>query len=189
MWKFFISLAPLKLCSQDQSNQILYQCTVQDELCTPNGFLSRESSAEPDRPASQLSGAGKRKNSPKFHFLKNRRKPVQPARREPGTPDPQQRDGGGTPTEQQREAGTPGEQFRGEGNVELENRFKNKFNRKFDVCPSCAALGIHVNLRESMSFLCPLRLLGSRWAMGLLDFEITLSSPASWLQRVCWDTT
>ena len=48
------------------------------------------------------------------------------------------------------------------GNVELENRFKNKFNRKFDVCPSCAALGIHVNLRESMSFLCPLRLLGSR---------------------------
>ena len=133
MWKLFISLAPLKLCSQDQSNQILYQCTVQDELCTPNGFLSRESSAEPDRPASQLSGAGKRKNSPKFHFLKNRRKPVQPARREPGTPDPQQRDGGGTPTEQQREAGTPGEQFRGEGTPDGSGREESIHDQVWDL--------------------------------------------------------
>jgi len=74
--------------------------------------LSRESSAEPDRPASQLSGAGRRKNSPKFHFVKNRRKPVPQPRREPGTPDPQGH--GGTPPEQAGDT-TPGEQYRAVG--------------------------------------------------------------------------
>ena len=43
---------------------------------------SRESSLEPDRPASQQSGSSKRKNSPKFHFLKSRRKNLVPAKRE-----------------------------------------------------------------------------------------------------------
>jgi len=43
---------------------------------------SRESSLEPDRPGSQQSGSSKRKNSPKFHFLKNRRKNLVPAKRE-----------------------------------------------------------------------------------------------------------
>ena len=34
------------------------------------------------RPGSQQSGSSKRKNSPKFHFLKNRRKNLVPAKRE-----------------------------------------------------------------------------------------------------------
>ena len=41
---------------------------------------SRESSMEPERPGSQQSGSSKRKNSPKFHFLKNRRKNLAPSR-------------------------------------------------------------------------------------------------------------
>lgn len=49
--------------------------------------LSRESSAEPERPVSQQSGAGKRKSSPRYHFLKNRRRAGQPVLTEETTPD------------------------------------------------------------------------------------------------------
>ena len=42
------------------------------------------------------------------------------------------------------------------GNVGLGNQFRNKFNKKFNVCPSRAALGIRVKLREShVLFVCP----------------------------------
>ena len=50
---------------------------LKDDPCSPEKDFSRESSVEQERPASQASGAGKRKNSPKFHFLKNRRKAIQ----------------------------------------------------------------------------------------------------------------
>jgi len=86
---------------------------------TPLPGLSRESSTEPDRPASQQSGAGKRKSSPKFHFLKNnRRKPSFPSRRadspaalqEPAT-------GGGGGAAVGRPLGTP------DGSVADESQF------------------------------------------------------------------
>ena len=42
--------------------------------------------SQPERPASQMSGAGKRKSSPKFHFLKNHRHKPNPIGARANTP-------------------------------------------------------------------------------------------------------
>merc|ERR1711936_645139 len=66
---------------QDQLEPVL-RCASHLRIKGLENEFSRESSLEPDRPASQQSGSSKRKNSPKFHFLKNRRKNLVPAKRE-----------------------------------------------------------------------------------------------------------
>ena len=57
------------------------RCAGQLRIRGLESELSRESSLEPDtRPSSQQSGSSKRKTTPKFHFLKNRRKCLFPAK-------------------------------------------------------------------------------------------------------------
>ena len=69
--------------AQDQLEAVL-RCAGQLRIRGLESELSRESSLEPDtRPASgasQQSGSSKRKTSPKFHFLKNRRKCLLPSK-------------------------------------------------------------------------------------------------------------
>ena len=66
---------------QDQLEPVL-RCASQLRIRGLDSEYSRESSLEPDRPASQQSGSSKRKTSPKFHFLKNRRKNLLPSKLE-----------------------------------------------------------------------------------------------------------
>ena len=66
---------------QDQLEPVL-RCASQLRIKGLENEFSRESSLEPDRPASQQSGSSKRKTSPKFHFLKNRRKNLMPSKLE-----------------------------------------------------------------------------------------------------------
>ena len=67
---------------QDQLESVL-RCAGQLRIRGLESELSRESSMEPDtRPSSQQSGSSKRKTSPKFHFLKNRRKCLLPSKLE-----------------------------------------------------------------------------------------------------------
>ena len=66
--------------AQDQLEAVL-RCAGQLRIRGLESELSRESSLEPDtRPTSQMSGSSKRKTSPKFHFLKNRRKCLLPSK-------------------------------------------------------------------------------------------------------------
>lgn len=66
---------------QDQVQPVL-RCARQLKIKGLDFDNSRESSIEPERPSSQLSGSSKRKTSPKFHFLKNRRKNLLPSKLE-----------------------------------------------------------------------------------------------------------
>ena len=66
---------------QEQLEPVL-RCASQLKIRGLDSELSRESSMEPDRPASQQSGSSKRKTSPKFHFLKSRRKNLLPSKLE-----------------------------------------------------------------------------------------------------------
>jgi len=64
---------------QDQVQPVL-RCARQLKIKGLDFDNSRESSLEPERPSSQQSGSSKRKSSPKFHFLKNRRKNLLPSK-------------------------------------------------------------------------------------------------------------
>ena len=71
--------------AQDQLEAVL-RCAGTLRIRGLESEFSRESSLDPEnsetRPSSQQSGSSKRKTSPKFHFLKNRRKCLFPSKLE-----------------------------------------------------------------------------------------------------------
>ena len=102
LWKIqsTVTEKPCPQVPQEQLEPVL-RVASQLKIRGLDSDYSRESSLEPDRwnfeysrcwnvvskycchrPGSQQSGSSKRKNSPKFHFLKNRRKNLVPAKRE-----------------------------------------------------------------------------------------------------------